>query len=195
MAANLKKPGVFERAKAIELGGDTRLFRYGEPFIDQVTSYLLDDDRGRVFALWRPLGDESVDEQVCFAVKLRVEGDRAELGALAKDLLGSSGDINSLTRRLDEFFPPRLLSLWLHSDGSAVDDPSLLQVLRRPYEKRCGDCNLGGPKAQWLTHFFTADRWRSTLELVSASALELGSRLAGSRWGLRKMLRRGPQRS
>ena len=174
MAANLKNPGVFERAKAVEFGNDTRLFRYGEPFIDQVTSYLLDDDRGRVFALWRPLGDESVDEQVCFAVKLRVEGDRAELGALAKDLLGSSGDINSLTRRLDEFFPPRLLSLWLHSDGSAVDDPSLLQVLRRPYEKRCGDCNLGGPKAQWLSHFFTADRWRSTLELVSASALELG---------------------
>ena len=98
MAANLENPGIFERAKAIECGGDTRLFRYGEPFIDQVTSYLLDDDRGRVFALWRLVGDDSVDEQVCFAVKLRVEGDRAELGALAEALLGSSADINSLTR-------------------------------------------------------------------------------------------------
>ena len=67
-----------------------------------------------------------------------------------------------------------LLSLWLHSDGSAVDDPSLLHVLQRPYDKRRGDSNLGGPKAQWLTHFLSADRWRSTLELVSASALNLG---------------------
>ena len=174
MAANLDNSGVFERAWEIELGSDTRLFRYGEPFIDQITSYLLDDDRGRVFALWRPIGDELVDEQVCFAVKLRMEGDCAELGALAKELVDTSADIKSLTRRLDEFFPPRLISLWLHSDGSIVDDHSLLRVLQRPYDKRRGDISLGGPKAQWLTHFFTADGWRSTLELVVASALELG---------------------
>ena len=174
MHASLEKPGVFERAKAIEFGNDTRLFRYGEPFIDRITSYLQDDDRGRVFALWRPTGDESLQEQVCFAVKLRVEGNRVELGALAKEFLDASADINSLTRRLDEFFPPRFVSLWLYSDGSAVDDPGLLQVLHRPYDKLCGDRNLAGPKSELLSHFFTADRWRSTLELVSASAMEHG---------------------
>ena len=170
MNAYLEKPGAFDRTKAIDLGRDTRLFRYGEPFVDQMASYLQDDDRGRVFALWRPTGDESLHEQVCFAVKLRVEGDRAELGAAAKEFLGASADLNSLTRRLDEFFPPRFIDVWLHSDGSVANDPGLLKVLRRPYDKRRGDHNLAGPKSEWLTYFFSADRWRSTLELVSASA-------------------------
>ena len=174
MAGSLNRPGVFERAKATACGGDTRLFRYGEPFIDQVTSYLLDDDRGRVFALWRPTGDESLQQQVCFAVKLRVEGNRAVLGELAKEFLDASADINSLLRRLDEFFPPRFVSLWLYSDGSTVDDPELLQVLQLPYDKRRGDRNLADSKSDLLSHFFTADRWRSTVDLVSASAMEHG---------------------
>ena len=177
MAANLKKPGVFERAKAIESDSDTRLFRYGEPFIDQVASYLLDDDRGRVFALWRPTGDESLFEQVCFSVRLRAEGDRTQTVALARDLLGTAADTNALTRRFDEFFPPRFINLWLHGDGSVVDDPGLLQVLRRPYDKHHGDHNLAGPKSELLFHFFTADQWRSTLDLVSARAMEHGREL------------------
>ena len=174
MAASLRKPGVFERAKAIECGGNTRLFRYGEPFIDQVTSYLLDDDRGRVFALWRPAGGESLHEQVCFSVRLMVEGDRAASSQVAKELLDDSADINSLTRRLDEFFPPRFIQLWLHADGSVIDDARLLQVLGRPYDKYSGDRNLAGPKSELFFHFFTADQWRSTLELVSLSAVERG---------------------
>ena len=174
MAANLKKPGVFERTKAIESGSDTRLFRYGEPFIDQVASYLLDDDRGRVFALWRPTGDESLLEQVCFSVRLVAEGDRTRTAVLARDLLGMAADTNVLTRRFDEFFPPRFINLWLHGDGSVVDDPGLLQVLRRPYDKHHGDHSLSGPRSELLSHFFTPDQWRSTLDLVSARAMELG---------------------
>ena len=176
-AMALKKPGVFERAKAIECDSDTRLFRYGEPFIDQVASYLVDDDRGRVFALWRPTNDESLLEQVCFSVRLKAEGDRTQTDALARDLLGMAADKHALTRRFDEFFPPRFFDLWLHSDGSVVDNPRLLQALRRPYDKRHGDHNLAGPKSEWLFHFFTADQWRSTLDLLSARAMELGRKL------------------
>ena len=172
MAASLQNPGVFERNRAVEFGSDTRLLRYGEPFVDLVASYLLQDDRGRVFALWRPMGDESLQEQVCFTVQLRLEGDRTELGSLARDLLGASADINSVTRRLDEFFPPRLVNLWLHSDGSEVEDPILLQVLRRPYDKRRGDYNLAGPRSELLFDSFTADCWRATLDVVSVSAME-----------------------
>lgn len=177
MNARLRRPGVFQRAQATKFGNETRLFRYGEPFIDQVTSYLQEDDRGRLFALWRLTRDESLYEQVCFAVKLRVEGDRAELSTLVKELLDASADIGSFTRRLDEFFPPRYFHMWLHSDGSIIDDPALLQVLRRPYDKRRGDRNLAGLNSKLLSQFYTADRWRSTLKRVSASAMKRGRAL------------------
>lgn len=177
MNANLRKRGVFERAKATEFGSETRLFRYGEPFIDQITSHLQDDDRGRVFALWRLTRDESLQEQVCFAVKLRVEGDRGELSRLVKELLDASADIDSFTRRLDEFFPPRYIQVWLHGDGSIVEDSALLKVLHRPYDKRRGDHNLAGPKSRLLSHFFTTDQWHSTLERISVSAMKRGREL------------------
>src|SRR5262249_23096977 len=48
--------GVFDRERAVGLRG-VELHRLGAPFVEAMHEFIQWDDRGRVFAAWRPLND------------------------------------------------------------------------------------------------------------------------------------------
>jgi ATP-dependent helicase HepA len=166
-------PGVYERMKAVNMGRATRVFRFGEPLIEAVSEFLEHDDRGRLFALWRPAPElEGFDDQVHFRLDMRVEASTNELMRVVRSLLGRRGDVRAAQRRADEFLPPRLTTVWLDRWGEPVADPDLLSHLQRPYDKDLGDLNLNADRRHLLWRVVPEERWIQVLHEVQRAALK-----------------------
>ncbi len=72
---------------------------------------------------------------------------------------GKKLDRRALQRRADAFLPPRIVNLWCTLDGAEVADPSLIALLKAPYEPRRGDVNLSHERRWALDELIGESDW------------------------------------
>ena len=165
---------------------EVRLLRPGEPFVEELARYVEWDDRGRSFAMYRHdrrLRPEEGQEWVGYRFDLLVEADTSTAESALEELAESHGRRSLrrvLRRRSDALMPPAFHTVYVDYAGSPVTDPLVLEILRRPYEKRRqhgSDTNLQDEHLHVLKGFIDPASWaehcRSMSALVSRHALDL----------------------
>ncbi|AWW37545.1 protein DpdE [Streptomyces cadmiisoli] len=168
--------GTFVRKVAVE-HEDVRLYRYGDQFIDAVSDFLWNDDRGRAFGMWRWVPAWPYAERLAYRFDYAVEAQPLQ-GSPESDLLDQLAaawssdlvDLPSLRRRADALFPPLIVTVWTDVNGTPITDGRHLDALQARYAKPVpgqlgGDYSLNSerithayeliPAAQWGT------RWRA----------------------------------
>lgn len=160
--------GTFVRKVAVE-HEDVRLYRYGDQFIDAVSDFLWNDDRGRAFGMWRWIPTWPYAERLAYRFDYAVEaqplqaspeGDLLDqlAAAWSSDLL----DLPSLRRRADGLFPPLIVTVWTDADGTPITDERHLNALQARYAKPAPG-QLGGDYA------LNSERIKHAYELIPAS--------------------------
>lgn len=152
----VKRTGTYARAAAVARP-DARLFRVGEPLIDSLAEYVRWDDRGQTFAFWRT-AQHIPDASVYFRFDYVIEADTEPAKRILETRHGKF-DRRALQRRADAYLPAKIVTLWSAVDGSDVEDRSLIDLLRVPYEPQRGDINLN-PERRWaLDELVGEDDW------------------------------------
>ncbi|MGV9251385.1 protein DpdE [Streptomyces sp. NPDC003697] len=168
--------GTFVRKVAVE-HEDVRLYRYGDQFIDAVSDFLWNDDRGRAFGMWRWIPTWPYAERLAYrfdyaieAQPLQVSTESDLLDQLTAAWTSDLVDLPSLRRRADGLFPPLIVTVWTDANGTPITDERHLDALQARYAKPApgqpgGDYSLNSerithayeliPAAQWGT------RWRA----------------------------------
>ncbi|GAA5192484.1 hypothetical protein GCM10023322_52200 [Rugosimonospora acidiphila] len=172
--------GTFLRQTAVG-GDDLHLYRYGDPFIDAVSDFLRNDDRGRAFGMWRWIPGWRKAEQTVYRFDYAVEANPFDHLASASEgdtLQGFGLDEFALRRRSDGLFPPLITSLWLDYRGRVVTDDLQLAALSHPYRKPRGD-EPGGDYAlnrgriRYAYEVVSEDRWAATWRKVETAAQDI----------------------
>ncbi len=120
------------------------LLRPGTPLLDLAERFTRWDDRGSAFVTWRTVpnweGDLWLGFRLCFVVEPDVP---------MSDMLEPSRTDLALCRRAQGYLAPRLITVHVNSDGSLLEDATLLSILAKPYfstdgaKAIAGDVNLG----------------------------------------------------
>ena len=123
------RPATFQRSTAET--DHVGLLRVGHPFVDAFEALVRSDDRGTAFAMWRYVPKSTRLPRVFFRFDFVIEADLAQIK------VGFAGRISldSLRRRADEAFPVEYRTVWLDGDLKPVENPRVLTVLGRPYQK------------------------------------------------------------
>jgi ATP-dependent helicase HepA len=139
----------------------TRLLRYGEPFLSGIYGIAQADERGRSTAMWRFMPGYKSDNQadVFFRFDFIVQSDIAP----ALDVLGAAERLTpaaaaAIQRRSDMALAPSFHTLWLDGELRRVDDPGLLDRLTAPYRPDAAD--QGG-----RDYNLNPQRWRNLTRL------------------------------
>jgi ATP-dependent helicase HepA len=120
-------------SRAVSESKAVGLLRVGHQFVDGMASYIREDDRGLVFAIWRHVPGLAAEvPQLYFRYDFVVEADLTQ-ARLLLDTSRMSPD--ALKRRADEAFPVQYHTVWLDSDLAQVTDSGLLALLDQPYSK------------------------------------------------------------
>jgi len=170
--------GTYSREVACS-GTNTAMLRIGHPFIDELTRYMLWDDRGKAFAMWRCVSGLAAErEGIYFQLDYVIEADLSPvLSVLAG--FGAIDDVlrQTVTRRADAFFPPCRRVIFLDSELRPVSDPTVLALLGRaysrdrlPHDPNILDYNLHDARQWVLEDFIAADRWEETCRKVRKSS-------------------------
>ena len=137
----LERPLTFHRKIAIENPG-IRLVRPGFALMDEMVRLMRRDDRGTVFATWRPdtRWPSTRGEWIGFRLTYVVELDEEWL----RELLGSHESVPfpPAQRAARDLFAPWLETRTYNSQMQEVRDPLLLKILERDYDRDL-DLNLG----------------------------------------------------
>ena len=132
-------PMTFRRRTALSRQGrsiETRLLRYGDPFISGMWSITQSDDRGRSTAMWRFIPNyESTNVSDLF---FRFDYVISANVSLAEIVLNNAGRLGSasaaaIVRRGDMALPPFQQTIWLDRELEPVDDLELLAHLNLAY--------------------------------------------------------------
>lgn len=178
-----RQQGTFRRAVAVDTEG-LRLYRYGDRFIDAVSDFLWNDDRGRAFGMWRWLPQWPRRERLAYRFDYAVEANPLEAcGAdgpdqLTRILAGFLLDQPSLKRRADGMFPPLIMTVWLDEDCTLLTDERHLEALQAPYAKATagmlgGDFALNRKRIERAYELVPADRWAHAWRTAEGSAHRL----------------------
>jgi ATP-dependent helicase HepA len=164
--------GTFRRDVAVERP-DVRLYRYGSPFIDAVCDFVWHDDRGRCFGLWRHEPTWKHGELIAYRFDYHVEANMPEPSPLAA--MSDADESHAIQRRADSIFPPAVESIWMDSDGTAIVDPDVVEVLERGYRKPTGaeeggDLNLNLARLQAAYQVLPQADWRDAWRGAEAAA-------------------------
>jgi len=163
----LDRPGTYTRDKAMRRPG-SRLFGVGDPFIDALTHYSRWDTRGQAFGMWRRrrtwLGrPEVVAFRLDFVASASIEAAMTVLGEAA------SSDREIALRRLCEpYFPPFVHTIWVDTQGSEIEEASILRVLQQPYEPARGDAHLS-PGRRWALDTLLPRGWTPLCNQIRAA--------------------------
>ncbi|MEY9211939.1 restriction endonuclease subunit R [Thermobifida halotolerans] len=161
--------GTFNRSAALRSPG-TRLFRRGNPLIDELASVVFSDDRGQVAAFRRVDPSLAGPPEPYFGFLYLVEADIEE----ALEIVGDSTAAQALRRHVDSILPPFTLTVWLSGDSKTpVTDPRLLDWLNLPYDKKRRDQNYNNTRIAELIELFNG--W-DTYRLAAESAEEAARR-------------------
>jgi len=178
--------GTFERTVAIEQS-NVHLYRYGDQFIDAVSDFLWNDDRGRAFGMWRWLPTWTLSETVVYRFDYAVEANplalvthvhpRSELAALP---VSDGLDRLSLSRRADGLFPPLIVTVWTDRMGKEVTSKVHRDALAAPYHKPVAGAETGGgdyalnrTRIEHAYELVSADAWRDQWRTAEGSAQQL----------------------
>ncbi|MEV7842272.1 protein DpdE, partial [Streptomyces albidoflavus] len=128
--------GTFVRKVAVE-HEDVRLYRYGDQFIDAVSDFLWNDDRGRAFGMWRWIPTWPYAERLAYRFDYAIEAQPLQaspesdlLDQLAAAWTSDRVDLPSLRRRADAVFPPLIATVWTDADGTPITDGRHLDALQ-----------------------------------------------------------------
>lgn len=167
--------GTFVRDIAVRAQG-IHLYRYGDSFIDSVADFLWHDDRGRAWGLWRHIPGWKEPEHPWFRFDYHVEASSEALVEMVT-LLEPGAETASITRRLDGFLPPIVVSLWLDANGKEPGD-NLQRILEAPYDKwrnatEGRDYNLSRRRIDWVYDLIPLKEWSGTWRLIEKTAASL----------------------
>lgn len=173
-AGVLEEFGTFNRRVANQQSG-MKLYRIGEKFVDALSSYIHWDDRGQAFAMWRV--EETWDAG---------EGEEwygFRFNYVIETNLTNYKETNTkskiLQRRVDGLFPPIVESVFIdarYEPMCAVEDETLLNILKRPYKgkgSKCRDYNLAKSRLSILDNFIEPSRWQEFCHQARRTSLEL----------------------
>ncbi len=163
--------GTFDRTIATKRR-DVRLYRYGDQFIDSVSDFLTNDDRGRAFGMWRWLPSWALAEAVVYRFDYAIEAKPLEVPSLTDArselaaLPASYGlDRLSLSRRADGIFPPLIVTVWMDGKGKELTSKVYLDALTAPYAKPGagpgGDYALNRDRIESAYAIVPAEEWAS----------------------------------
>ncbi|MDQ0679673.1 ATP-dependent helicase HepA [Arthrobacter pascens] len=164
--------GTYLRSIAIK-HRDTHLYRYGDPFIDAVSDFLWNDDRGRAFGMWRWVPDWGYGERIAYRFDYAVEAQP----------LGNETARATLAHRADGLFPPLIVTVWVDDSGHQLTDSDLLKVLQEPYRKpqdkpAGGDYSLSRSRIEAAYHYVPAAQWSQEWHDAEIAAVSLVQSLA-----------------
>lgn len=109
---------------------EAMLLRPGTPLLDLVERFTRWDDRGTAFVTWRTAAEWAHDLWIGFRLCFVLEPD-----VPISDMFAPSRAELAALRRAQRYLPPRTLSVYVDIDGFAVQDPTLLSILMRPYRR------------------------------------------------------------
>ncbi|MFI2118721.1 protein DpdE [Streptomyces rubiginosohelvolus] len=176
--------GTFVRKVAVE-HEDVRLYRYGDQFIDAVSDFLWNDDRGRAFGMWRWIPTWPYAERLAYRFDYAVEAQPLQaspesdlLDQLAAAWTSDLMDLPSLRRRADALFPPLIATVWTDTDGTPITDGHHLDALQARYAKPTpaepgGDFALNSERFKHAYEFIPADQWAPRWRAAEHSAQRL----------------------
>ncbi|MFD4014864.1 protein DpdE [Streptomyces albidoflavus] len=176
--------GTFVRKVAVE-HEDVRLYRYGDQFIDAVSDFLWNDDRGRAFGMWRWIPTWPYAERLAYRFDYAIEAQPLQaspesdlLDQLAAAWTSDRVDLPSLRRRADAVFPPLIATVWTGADGTPITDGRHLDALQARYAKPSpaepgGDFALNSARIKHAYEFIPADRWAPRWRAAERSAQRL----------------------
>ncbi|MGW1802216.1 protein DpdE [Streptomyces sp. NPDC001984] len=176
--------GTFVRKVAVE-HEDVRLYRYGDQFIDAVSDFLWNDDRGRAFGMWRWIPTWPYTERLAYRFDYAIEAQPLQaspesdlLDQLAAAWTSDLVDLPSLRRRADALFPPLIATVWTDADGTPITDGRHLDALQARYAKPTpaepgGDYALNSERIKHAYAFIPADQWAPRWRAAEHSAQRL----------------------
>lgn len=162
--------GTFVRKVAVE-HEDVRLYRYGDQFIDAVSDFLWNDDRGRAFGMWRWIPTWPYAERLAYRFDYAIEAQPLQaspesdlLDQLAAAWTSDLVDLPSLRRRADALFPPLIATVWTDADGTPITDGRHLDALQARYAKPTpaepgGDYALNSERIEHAYELIPAEQW------------------------------------
>ncbi|GIV03591.1 MAG: hypothetical protein KatS3mg015_2421 [Fimbriimonadales bacterium] len=179
----VNRPITFAREAALN-ASKVELVRLGHPLLDHTLDYLRWDDRGRAYAFHRHAPELQVLN--CppwwgFRMDWMIEADIAPvLSVLDEQGIKGASVKASVRRKADALLRPRVVTVFVSTDGDVVEDPVLLRLLEAPFRrKRDGgrDINLTKERAALIEEYVAAHRWPDTVREATRRAEEF---LAGS---------------
>ncbi len=130
-------PYVTHRPTAVKR--HVRPLRYGTEFVEAIRSFSEIDVRGRSYAMWRQMPNDSSLKEIrtCFRFDFIVETNFEEaFGVLALTKNHSLESArSSLTRRGDTLFRPSVIQVWLDADGDELPTDFIDKYLDLEYAK------------------------------------------------------------
>jgi hypothetical protein len=171
IAPDLVRPLTFDRAEAQE-DLDRQFLRPGHPLLDDLEQFVIRDDRGKAFAMWRRQpGYRGIDLfarlEYVVELDLAARGWGRELTRLAQTIM---------PRRYETLFVRCLLKP-PHVELLIESDIQIIAYLARSYDKRRDDTNLGKERAAVIDQHITPQGWASLCQALreQAESLWLGS--------------------
>lgn len=161
---------------------DVRLYRYGDHFIDAVSDFLTNDDRGRAFGMWRWIPSWARAEAVLYRFDYAIEANPLEVlsandprAALAAINSSEAADRLAVCRRADGIFPPLILTVWLDAKGRSVSSRTHLDAVAAPYAKPVdahsgGDYALNRKRIERAYELVSEERWAADWRASEAEA-------------------------
>ncbi|UQB75383.1 hypothetical protein KI427_09160 [Rhodococcus ruber] len=171
--------GTFRREIAVAKPG-VRLYRYGSPFIDAVSDFVWNDDRGRAFGMWRYHPEWKYEELVAYRFDFHIEADLPEANSLS--FLAAADESHAIRRRADALFPPAIETVWIDVTGNVISDPEVLAILDERYRKprtlgEAGDFSINITRLQRVFRIVPKpvwrDEWRAAESAARSAVLEL----------------------
>ena len=166
-------PFAFDRVVAQRR--ETRLVRFGDPFINSLEELTRWDDRGVCFAFWRHQRGYQATEgaDVFFRFDFVLEANQNCFASLLEQF--PSANLSAMVRRTTELFPPKFVTLWLDSGFEPVSDPSIKACLKIPFSKTASetgtDYNLNPRRWNQVSDVYDLSNW-STLCLAARRSAE-----------------------
>jgi ATP-dependent helicase HepA len=146
----LTYPYAYSRHTVMTKEGQSRalrILRYGDPLVESLRVFCRNDDRGRVFAMWRYRPDYVANDasgcDLWFRFEFLVE---ARLPPAKTDAA------RALVRRAEQHFPPKFFTVWVDaSRGATMDPPAVITDTYRQSHRGGGrDYNLNPSRWQSL---------------------------------------------
>ena len=128
-AFELKKENALTwRRRIASAHPEAILLRPGTPLLDVAERFTRWDDRGTAFITWRTEPEWANDLWLGFCLSFVIEPD-----IRFSNMLSPSRVEFATQRRAQRYLAPRVVNFFLDIDGNAVDDSTLISILKRPF--------------------------------------------------------------